>query len=62
MKISKLIKNLDEEFENMQRKMEGVAYKVGVGSLMYAKVDTKIDLAFAVSMVSQFVSKASLPN
>ena len=30
-----------------------------IGSLMYTMVGTRVDLAFAVSMVSQFVSKAS---
>ena len=38
--------------------MEGVPYKAAVGSLMYAMVGTRADLAFAVSMVSQFMSRA----
>ena len=49
------------EFVSVQREMEGVPYKIGVGSLMYAMVDTRVDLAFAVSMVSQFMSKAGPP-
>ena len=34
----KLFKFLDEEFGNVKRKMEGVPYEAGVGSLMYALV------------------------
>jgi hypothetical protein len=36
----KLLKFLDEEFENVQRKIEGVPYKARVGSLIYAMVST----------------------
>ena len=36
----------------MQRKMEGVAYKAIVGSLMYLVMSTRADIAFAVSTVS----------
>jgi hypothetical protein len=43
---------LDEELENVQRKMEGVSYKAKVGSLMYAMVATKADIAFAVSTIT----------
>jgi hypothetical protein len=46
---SKLLKLLDEKIVNVQRKMEGVLYKVGVGSLMYAMVATRYDIAFTVS-------------
>ena len=46
----------------MQRKMEGVAYKAIVGSLMYSVMSTRADIAFAVSTVSQFMLKASLPH
>ena len=41
----------------MKMKMEGVLYKAAVGSLMYATVGTRPDLAFAVSTVSQFMGK-----
>ena len=51
----KFLKLSNEKFENMQRKMKGVSYKTKVGSHMYALVGTKADLAFAVSMVSQFM-------
>lgn len=54
----KLLKLSEEEFEELQGEMEGVPYKAGVGSLMYAMVGTRADLAFPVSMVSQFMSKA----
>ena len=37
--------------------MEGVPYKAGVGSLMYSMMGTRADLAFPVSMVSQFMSR-----
>ena len=49
-------------FDNVQRKMEGVAYKAIVGSLMYLVMSTRADIAFAVSTVSQFMLKASLPH
>jgi hypothetical protein len=55
---SKLLKLSDEEFGNVQMEMEGVPYKAAVGSLMYAMVGTRPDLAFAVSTVSQFMAKA----
>ena len=47
---------------NVKRKMEGILYKVGVGSFMYAMVATRADIVFAVSTVSQFMSKASSPH
>ena len=47
---------------NVQRKMEGVPYKAGVGSLMYKMVATRGDIAFVVSTVSQFMSKAGPPH
>ena len=37
---------------NVQMKMEGVSYKAGVGSLIYAMVATKADIASVVSTVS----------
>lgn len=38
--------------------MQGLLYKVAVESLMYAMVGTRMDLAYAVSGVSQHMSKA----
>jgi hypothetical protein len=59
---SKLLKLSDEEFVNVQRKMEGIPYKAGVGSLMYAMVAMRVDISFVVSTVSLFMSKVSLPH
>ena len=53
----KLLKLSVEEFEAIEGEMEGVPYKSGVGSLMYAMVATRADLAFAVSIMSQFMSR-----
>ena len=41
------------------QEMQGVPYKKAVGLLMYAMVATRADIAFAVSVVSQFISKPS---
>ena len=59
---SKLLKLSDEESMNVQRKIEGVPYKAGVGSFMYVMVAIKIDISFAVSTVNQFMSKVSPPH
>ena len=56
---SNLLELSDEKFENVQRKMKGVLYKARVGFLMYAMVPTRVDIAFAMSTVSQFMSKAA---
>jgi hypothetical protein len=56
---SKLLKLSDEEFVGVQKKMEGVPYKAGVGSLMYAMMATRAHISFAVNTVSQFMLKAS---
>ena len=58
----KLLKLLDKEFMNVQRKMKGVSYMAGVRFLMYAMVATRADIAFVVSTVSQFMSKAGPPH
>ena len=60
--ISILLKLSVEEFVNVQRKMVGVPYKAGLGSLMYVMVALRVDIAFAVSMVIQFMSKANPPH
>ncbi len=52
---SKLLKLTEEEFQGIQEEMHDIPYKVGVGSLMDAMVGTRPDLAFPVSMVSQFM-------
>ena len=58
----KLLKLSNEEFINVQREMESVSYKAKVGSLMYAMVATRANIAFTVSTVSQFMSKAGPPH
>ena len=58
----KLLKLSDDEFMNVQRKMEGIPYKAGVGSLMYAMVAMRVNIALAVSTVSQFMSKGCPPH
>ena len=58
----RFLKFLDEEFMNVQREIKGVPYKAKVGSLMYAMVVTRADIAFAVSTVSQFMLKVGPPH
>jgi hypothetical protein len=48
---SKLLKLTEEEFQGIQEEMQGIPYKAAMGSLMYAMVGTRPDLAFPVSMV-----------
>jgi hypothetical protein len=48
---SKLLKLMEEEFQGIQEEMQGIPYKVAVGSSMYAMVGTRPDLAFPMSMV-----------
>ena len=52
-----LVKLTDEEYEQHKHEMQGIPYKEAVGSLMYAMVATRADLAFAVSVVSQFMAR-----
>ncbi len=47
-----LLKLTKEEFQGIQKEMQSIPYKAAVGSLMYALVGTRPDLAFPVSMVS----------
>lgn len=39
--------------------MDTVPYASAVGSLMYAMLDSRLDLAFAIGLVSRFMSKPS---
>jgi hypothetical protein len=55
---SKLLKLTEEEFQGIQEEMQGIPYKATVGSLMYAMGGTWPDLAFPMSMVNQFMSRA----
>jgi hypothetical protein len=52
-----LVKLTEEEYEQHKHEMQGIPYKEAVGSLMYAMVATRADLAFAVSVVSQFMAR-----
>lgn len=54
---SKLLKLTEEEFEEVHMEMQGIPYNPAVGSLMFAMVATRVDLAFSMSVVSQFMSK-----
>ena len=54
---AQLVKLSEEEYDQHLHEMQGIPYKEVVGSLMYAMVATRPDLAFGVSMVSQFMSK-----
>ena len=56
---SKLLKLLDKEFENVQRDMEGIPNKAGVGSFIYTMVIMRAYIAFTVSTLSQFMLKAA---
>ena len=50
-----LVKPSQEELEEFSQEMDGVPYKAIVGLLMYAMVVIRADLAFTVSVVSQFM-------
>ena len=52
-----LPKFLGEEHKENLYKMEDVPYQEAAGSLMYAMVATRPELAFAISMVSRYMSK-----
>ena len=53
----KLVKISDEEYDKDAPRMASVPYKSAVGSLMYAMVATRADLAFAISTVSQHMAR-----
>ena len=53
----KLVKISDEEYDKDAPRMASVPYKSVVGSLVYAMVATKADLAFAISTVSQHMGR-----
>nr|PNR58443.1 hypothetical protein PHYPA_005438 [Physcomitrium patens] len=54
----KLMKLTDEEFDEVKGQIQGIPYKAVVCSLMYAMVGTRMELAYAVSVMSQHISKA----
>ena len=46
----------------MQREMKVVPYNVGIESIIFATVAMRTNIAFAMNMVSQFMSKAGPPH
>lgn len=53
---SKLTKDMAPKSPEEEQRMESVPYRQAVGSLMYAMVGTRPDIAYAVGAVSQFLS------
>lgn len=53
----KLIKLIDIEYAQEEPEMQGILEKAIVDLLMYTMMDTRIDLAFVVSVVSQHMAK-----
>ena len=51
-----LVKPSQEELKEFSQEMDRVPYKAVVSSLMYAMVATQANLAFAVSVVTQFMA------
>lgn len=49
----------DKEWLVESKVMDTVPYASAVGSLMYAMFDSRPDLAFAIGLVSRFMSKPS---
>jgi ATP-binding cassette subfamily B (MDR/TAP) protein 1 len=58
----KLSKKQYPSTEKMEKKMQKVPYASAVGSLMYAMVCTRPDIAQAVSTVSRFMSNPGRPH
>ena len=58
---SSLLKLLVEDHEEHLHKIKEILYQEVMGSLMYTMVATVLDLAFAISPISQFMSNPS-PN
>ena len=52
----KLVRLSNEEYDADIARMASVPYKSAIGSLMYAMVATRPDLAFAISLVSQHMA------
>jgi ATP-binding cassette subfamily B (MDR/TAP) protein 1 len=48
--------------KKMEKEMQNVPYASAVGSLMYAMVCTRPDIAQAVSTVSRFMSNLGRPH
>ena len=58
----KIVETFGWGIVNVQKEIESVPYKAGVGSLMYIMIVTRTNIAFAVSMVSQFILKVRPPH
>lgn len=54
---SRLVKLTDEEYALEAQSMVDVPYKQAVGSLMYAMIATRPDLAYPISVVSQHMAR-----
>jgi transposase InsO family protein len=54
---SKLVKLSEEEYAMEAKSMAEVPYKQAVGSLMYAMIATRPDLAYPISVVSQHMAR-----
>ncbi len=54
---SKLVKLTDEEYAQEAQSMSEAPYKQAVGSLMYAMIATRPDLAYPISVVSQHMAR-----
>jgi hypothetical protein len=53
----KLMKLKNIEYAEVEHQMQGIPYKVVVGSVVYAMVGTRMVLAFDVSVMSQHMAK-----
>jgi ATP-binding cassette subfamily B (MDR/TAP) protein 1 len=58
----KLSKKQCPSTENREKEMQNISYASAVGSLMYAMVCTRLDIAQAVSTVSRFMSNPERPH
>ena len=54
---SKLVKLSEEEYALESQSMTEIPYKQAVGSLMYAMIATRPDLAYPISCVSQHMAR-----
>ena len=59
---TKFLRLSDVEFGNVHGALEDILYNAGVGSLMYAMMGIKADLASGVSMVDQFMFWVGPPH
>jgi hypothetical protein len=55
----KLMMLTNEDYAKVEHHMQGIPYKALVDSFMYAKVHTKMNVVFVVSIISQCIAKPS---